>query len=377
MKKLLLISWLLLASCQAQPPAYQLFTQTTFEVGFDTAFQLIAETKDEAEFQFYYNLMLREGQYFHQLFDSFNEEPYPNINNIKTINEQAGIAPVKVAQPIIDLLVLARKWTNETAGAFDVTLGALTDIWHEYREMGIIYNNRGERYLTPPLAELEQAKKHTGWQNVEIDEVNQTVFIKNSKLSLDVGAIAKGYAVEKLSETLIAAGLTHGIINGGGNVKILGPKRNGDTWGLGIESPKRDNQSLDVIKTTANLVMVTSGDYQRFYIDEHDVRQHHLIDPSTLFPSQGKRAVVIILNDSGLADILSTAFFINSYEWGLDFVKTYNQAHPAEPIGVIWITEQPLAEVAEVAVQNVNGLYLTYTNNLLPYSKLFQSKNSQ
>ena len=380
MKRVILILLLLLTSCTIQTKpvdSYKLYSQTTFTVGFDTSFQLIGETASQVEFESFFEMMVSEGQYFNKLFDRYND--YPEINNIKTINDFAGISPVVVDKPIIDLILLAKLWSEKTEFAFDITIGAISDIWHEYREAGKIANNQGNTYPAPTLKELQEARNYIGFKYVEINEVDSTVYLTNSKVKLDVGAIAKGYAVEKIAETLFEAGLTSGVLNGGGNIKILGPKRNGDTWGFEVDNPNKPLYSnttdkLDIIKTTLPISLVTSGDYQRYYIDDNGTRQHHIIDPITLFPNQDKRAVVIMHQDSGVSDILSTSLFIKDIKWGLNFINSFNQENPETPIYVIWVTTENPGLFDNTHQRQFQDLYLTYSDNFLPLSKYYIEK---
>lgn len=377
MKKRILLVLLLLTSCIKDPnpeQGYKIYSQTTFSVGFDTSFQLIGETASQEEFVKYYEMMINEGQYFNKVFDRYND--YPNTNNIKTINENAGIKAVPVDKPVIDLILMAKTWSEKTDYAFDITIGAVADIWHEYREIGKIRNNQGESYPSPSQKELQAASQYIGYKYVEIDEVNSTVYLTHPSVRLDVGAIAKGYAVEKIAETLVAAGLESGVLNGGGNIKILGPKRNGDNWGFELDNPNKpvfsdSSDKLDILRTTLPLSLVTSGDYQRYYIDDNNIRQHHIINPKTLFPNQDKRAVIIMHQDSGVADILSTALFVNSIKWGIDFINQFNENHPDEPIYVIWVTSEKPHEFDSTTLRKFQDLHLTYSNNILPLSKHF------
>ena len=177
------------------------------------------------------------------------------------------------------------------------------------------------RYTESPYAQLveegdsdtalEEAARHTDLSAVLIDEEASTVQITDPELRLDVGAIAKGYAVEQVCREA-PAGL---LVSVGGNVRATGPKADGQPWVVGIQSPDGEKEDfLHTVELSGGSV-VTSGDYQRYYTVD-GVRYHHIIDPQTLCPAAYWRSVTIICADSGLADALSTALFTLPQEDG-------------------------------------------------------------
>lgn len=370
MKKIIIICLLVLAGC-TNKTEYKQYSQTTLDVGFDTPFQLTAFANSEDEFMTYFDLMAEKARYYNSIFDRYNS--YNGVNNIKTINDNAGIAPVKVSNDLMDLILLSKKWSDQGNQTFDITLGAVTEIWHQYRDDGII-DNSNNIFPVPPSAQLlAEAGQYVGWKYVVIDKEQSTIYLTHPKVSLDVGGVAKGYAVEKIVDALTDAGLKHGFLNGGGNVKIIGPKADGKTWGVGIENPNKGDY-LDIINTTGPLSIVTSGDYERYYIDSNGTRQHHLIDPKTLYPYQGKRSTIILTEDSGLADILSTIMYMSDIQSALDFIHQYNQQHPNQPLRVIWVTEQDPGDFPATFKLQSQGLYLTYTDNVKDISKNLANK---
>jgi thiamine biosynthesis lipoprotein len=129
-------------------------------------------------------------------------------------------------------------------------------------------------------------------------------------MSLDVGAVGKGYATEQVGEIAKKNGFTSGLISVGGNVRAIGNKRSSNSpWNVGIQNPdmKSEQSNLQVVNLT-DLSLVTSGDYERFYT-VNGKNYHHIINPETLFPSEYFTAVTIICKDSGNADALSTGAF--------------------------------------------------------------------
>ena len=377
MKKILsglLILLLILSGCQPQPTNdYQRFDQSTFDAGFDTITRLIAYAEDQETFDFYFNAMIDEFMVLHRLFDRF--ENYDGINNIKTINDQAGIAPVVVDPFIIDLLKVSKHWYDHGEHLLDITLGAVLDVWQDYREAGLVQNNNDLGGEIPTLEILKEAQACTGWDLVEIDETKSTVFLTKPCASLDVGATAKGYAAEVIARSLEEKGMQYGLLSAGGNVRSINTKADGDGWGVGIELPQMYSpSSADTLKIPFSTSIVTSGDYQRYYIGVDGEAYHHVIDPFTLFPQTYFHSVTIVVKDSGIADALSTILFLMSYEDGLDYMHRLQLENPDELIGAFWIfhKDQPIPSFGNITKSE--GYTVAITDSLIPYSRIFANK---
>lgn len=310
------------AGCGKTPrSSYTKYTDSFYDA-FDTLTTVVAYTKNEEEFKAYYERIKSRFEELHRLYDKYNL--YEGINNIKTINDNAGIKPVKVDREITDLLLFARNWAASTGGKFNIALGAVLEIWHQYREEG---KDDPLNAKIPAMESLRKAAAHTDISKVIIDEENSTVFLEDKDMSLDVGAVAKGYATELVAKEIMAAGLVSGMISAGGNIRVLGKPLDGirERWGISIHDPDKPVVSdeinyLDVIFVT-NKSVVSSGDYERYYVVGDRVL-HHLIDPETLMPGDHYRAVTVVTEDSGVADILSTAVFLLPYDESLALVKS-------------------------------------------------------
>lgn len=284
---------------------------------FDTATVLIQYTETEEEFEETSKIIHGQLEKYHRLYDIYNN--YPGINNIKTINDQAGKSPVKVDQKIIDLLVFSKEIYYETNGKVNIAFGSVLRLWHDYRELG---ETDPVNAKIPPMDQLEAANQHCNIENVIIDEKANTVYLKDPKMLLDVGAIAKGYSVERTSEYARSMGFINGLISVGGNIRVLGYKgEDQDLWSIGIQNPDRDNPEKNLFIThLTDQSLVTSGDYIRYYTVEGKP-YHHIIDPVTLMPADYFASVTIITPNSGIGDALSTALFNISYEEGIGFVE--------------------------------------------------------
>lgn len=296
---------LLLSGCAGQSTAKRKQYNATFLTLFDTVTTIVGKAESEAAFTETAQAVHDELLVYHQLFDIYND--YGGVNNLKTVNDNAGVAPVTVDRKIIDLLLDCKTYYDLTDGKVNVAMGSVLYLWHEARNDGL--DDPMHAYL-PDLEKLEEAAKHCHMDDVIIDEANATVYLADPDLRLDVGAVAKGWSVQRVAENA-PSGL---LISVGGNVCPTGPKdENGTPWVVGVTNPDGGDY-LHTIYTAAESV-VTSGDYQRTYMVEGKL-YHHIIDPETLYPSEYWRSVTIVCADSGLADALSTALFLLPLEEG-------------------------------------------------------------
>ena len=271
----------------------------TFLTLFDTVTTVIGRDVSEEAFSEKAQKVHDALYDYHVLFDIYND--YESVNNLKIVNDNAGLAPVTVDQKIIDFISDLKKYDEMTGHRVNAAMGSVLSLWHEARQNGI---NDPENAKLPDENALNDAKKHMSFDSVIVDMEKSTVFISDPDVSLDVGAVAKGWAAEKAAE-VSPAGL---LISVGGNVVATGPKdEKGTPWVIGIQDPDSD-QYLHTIYLTKGSV-VTSGDYQRGY-QVNGAYYHHIIDPETLFPARLYRAVTVVCESSSLADALSTALFL-------------------------------------------------------------------
>ena len=286
----------------------------TFLSLFDTVTSMVGYAESEEEFNIVTKQIHDEMLTYHRLYDIYNS--YDGIVNMKDINENAAKAPVKVDQKIIDLLLFSKDIYKETNHRVNIALGSVLLLWHEAREDGLY--DPSSAYL-PDMDELLEASKHTDLDKVIVDDENNTVYFADPELRLDVGAIAKGYATQKSIEKVDISLL----ISVGGNVASTKAKPDGSEWIVGLQDTEGvDGSYKQKVKLDKGAV-VTSGDYQRYYVVD-DVAYHHIIDPDTLMPGRYWRAVSVIVPDSGLADGLSTALFLMNMEDGQKLLDKFN-----------------------------------------------------
>lgn len=286
--------------------------ETAFLDLFDTVTTVVGYADSEAAFQETTGCLYDELAYYHRLFDIYNE--YPGITNLKSVNDRAGREPVSVDRPLLEFLLFCRQMEQTTGGVVNVAMGSVLSLWHEARNDGI---SDPANAVLPDMDALRAAAAHTSMDDVILDEGACTVFFADPALKLDVGAIAKGYAVKMVCEQA-PEGL---LVSVGGNVCGTGPKPDGSSWVVGLQDPDGTGY-LQTVSVAAQSV-VTSGDYQRYYTVD-GVQYHHIIDGNTLMPGTKWRSVSVVCADSGVADALSTALFLLDREAGQALLNQFS-----------------------------------------------------
>lgn len=302
--------------------------ETSFFDVFDTITVITGYAHSQEEFTKQTKLLQEKLQYYHKLFDIYHT--YQGINNIKTINDAAGIEAVKVDREIIELLKLGIEMYQKTEGKINIAYGSVLSIWHRYRGEGLLNPQTAK---LPPEDLLKKQAEHTTIDKVLMNEKDATVFLEDKEMSLDVGSIGKGYAVQRVAEYAREIGMEHVLFSVGGNVCAVGDKADGTPWRVGIENPNKESAE-SYVRTVdiKDKSIVTSGNYQRFY--EVDGKRYcHIINPDTRMPSDNFPSVSIITEDSGIADALSTAVFNMKLEEGMDFVESLSN------VEALWILE--------------------------------------
>jgi thiamine biosynthesis lipoprotein len=316
-----------MTACKKEPE--QTRYQAQFLELFDTVTTIVGYSENKEIFSEFAQSVYDDLKVYHELYDKYHD--YEGVNNIKTINDNAGIAPVVVDRKIIDMLLFGREAYELSDGTVNVAFGAVLEVWHDYREAG---TDDPENAEIPPIENLKEKAKHTDISKMIIDESASTVYLEDPEMSLDVGAIAKGYATEQVALLAMGRGYTNGLLSVGGNVRSIGSKGYGvtdanegtdvgadDSWNVGIQNPEKESEEKYLyILNLEDLSLVSSGDYERYYTVD-GVEYHHIIDPSTLMPAENFTAVSIVTENSGLADALSTAIFNLSYEKGLQLIE--------------------------------------------------------
>jgi thiamine biosynthesis lipoprotein len=237
-------------------------------------------------------------------------------SGLAVINRGAGVKSVKVAPEIMEILTLVQKYYPEISGAFDPTVGPLTELWG--------FGRAGRPHL-PAAAKIRAALPLIDFNQVEIDHTAQTVRLKQAGMRLDLGGVAKGYAIDRAYQTLRRAGIQSALINAGtSSIRVIGKRRDHQSWRIGIGHPRRNGELLGSLPLPSGLSLGTSADTQNYFI-MNQIRYSHLLNPKTGYPARDKILVSVIAPTAAESDLLSTAFFILSPEQ----IRTFLAKHPA------------------------------------------------
>ncbi len=233
---------------------------------------------------------------------------YKDDSEISLVNAEAAERPVVVGAELYAIVARALELSAASDGAFDIS----------YESVGYLYDFRERR--RPTAAEIDAGLPAVNYRLVELDADAGTIRFGAAGMRINLGGIAKGYAVARGAEILRAAGVRHALLNAGGDTRVVGD-RNGAPWMVGIRHPRAD----DAVMTRLPLVdesISTSGDYERFF-DEDGRRYHHIINPATGEPTNGILSVTVIGPDSMLTDGLSTTLFVLGVDRGLALIEDF------------------------------------------------------
>lgn len=287
-----------LTACQKQQ---KLYSATWFDL-FDTVAVVQGYAASQQDWDRQTAAMYDDLAHYNQLFDIYNH--YDDVVNLYDVNAQAAAAPVRVGDELYAFL----RWCRDTAypatdGATNIAAGAVLRLWHDARESDS---------PAPPAADaIAEALQHINIENLILDDAAQTVCFADPDMTLDVGAVGKGYAVEQAARAAQARGLTSALLNVGGNLRAIGTKPGGKPWTAGVENPWGDDPAyIQAVELANGDSLVISGDYQR-YFEYEGVRYAHLIDLTTGYPARYVSSVAVLAHAEagGLADALSTGLF--------------------------------------------------------------------
>jgi FAD:protein FMN transferase len=218
------------------------------------------------------------------------------------INQSAGMEWVNVSPETMEVIQRAKEISTLSEGAFDITVAPLTQIWR---------TARGKK--VPPVAEeVKQLLELVNFREILIVPEGK-IFLKKKGMAIDLGGIAKGFAVDRASEILQSLGHKNFIVNAGGDLRV-GGKRSNQSWTIGIQHP-RDPQKIMAKVSLSDSALATSGDYEKFFIHQGK-RYSHIFNPEDGFPTEACQSVTVIHKDGMTADALATALFVLGPEKG-------------------------------------------------------------
>jgi thiamine biosynthesis lipoprotein len=231
-------------------------------------------------------------------------------SEVTHINRAAGWEPVPVSPETLLIIEQALEFAVLTGGAFDITVGPLLRLWR--------FTDGGGQ--VPPEESLLAAAALVDFRQIEVDRLAGSVFLRKNGAEIDLGGIAKGFVVDRAGEVLRRFGVTSASVDAGGDIRLIGAKPDGSPWRIGVRHP-RERRGIIAILELRDSAVVTSGDYERYFLFE-GTRYHHLLDPATGRPAGGLVSVTVVAPEAMTADALSTAVFVLGRERGLELIES-------------------------------------------------------
>ena len=252
------------------------------------------------------NETFNEIKRLENLFNRFDEK-----SELSKVNRLAGIEKISVDPDLFEIIKNSLYYSKISKGNFDITVTPLVGIWSSARKKDMLPNQEI----------IERTLKYVGYENIILDEKDLSVHFLNNLTKIDLGGIAKGYAIDKAKEILHSYGIQNALINIGGNIFAMGNPLGKKDWEIGIQHPREKDKIIARLKLK-NKAISTSGDYERFFVLEGR-RFSHIINPSNGYPSEGIISVTIAADSAEKADILSTAVFVMGIEDGINFIESF------------------------------------------------------
>jgi thiamine biosynthesis lipoprotein len=301
MRHLLLVLVVVLVSAGCRAP--QVVQRAGLAMG--SSLELTAWTDDARAANTAFDLVFAEFDRLDRAMSVWKPE-----SDISRVNAAAGLHPVAVGPDVIEAIAIARQVSDWTEGKFDITFGALADIWKF---------DQDQDDSVPSAQEIAARLPFVDYRQLAIDPVAGTVFLAKSGMRAHLGGIGKGYAVDKAVAILREYGINDFMVQAGGDMYVGG--HHGDrAWRLGINDPRgAEGDSFATIELSDE-TLSTSGDYERYFMRD-GVRYHHILDPDVGQPARGTRSVTIVTKRAVIADGLSTGVFILGPEKGMALIE--------------------------------------------------------
>jgi FAD:protein FMN transferase len=236
-------------------------------------------------------------------------------SQVSQVNQNAGIAPVKVDREVLELTERAIHISELTKGAFDISFAAMERIWK--------YDGSMTEMPTPEA--VQKAVEKVGYKNIIIDKANSTIFLKLKGMKIGFGALGEGYATDKCRDMLLARGIKAGIVNGSGDMSTWGKQPNGSNWTIGISDPFHRGDLYAIIPLHQSAV-TTSGSYEK-YIELNGKRYSHIINPATGYPATGLISVTVFGPSAEMSNAFSTSIMVMGKDAGFALLKKFPNYH--------------------------------------------------
>lgn len=289
---LVFTSVLFTSACQQKSESY---SNSIFALGTIVDFTIVH--RDPAIIQRASQSIQQDLDYMHFAFHAWQPGPLSRINQLLETTATFTVNP-----SVLPLIQTSKELSLQSQGLFNPAIGHLVRLWG-------FQSDFGPEDETPPDSEKLQQLVSSKPSLADIVIDNVQMHSKNPAVRLDMGAIAKGYALDRIIEHLQDQGIQSAIINAGGDLKAIGQHSQGRPWYVGIKHPRQANAVLAGLNVMPGESVFTSGDYERFFVHENR-RYHHIIDPRTGYPASQSQSVTVITESATRADAASTALFI-------------------------------------------------------------------
>lgn len=303
MKRKIFLYFIILSFCSNCHRHLKEFSETEFLM--DT----ICEVKIETADSYLAEKALKEV--FSKVEEIDKKFGFSKESEIEKINSLAGIMPYKPSKECFELIRESIRISQKTKGAFDITVGVLSELW------GFENFSKKEDFNLPNPKKLTSCLSLVGYDKILIDEKEKSVFLKKKGMRINLGGIAKGYAIKKAKEILEQYGFEKFLINFGGDIYVKNKTKN--PWRIAIQHPRDRNKFLTILElyTTS---CATSGDYERFFMINNK-RYHHIFDPKSGYPKEGIASVTVLCDDPVVADALATGIFVLGEKEGIELAE--------------------------------------------------------
>ena len=295
---IILLGLLIFVSGCGEPPIHR---RSQFLMGTLVEISVFEKNKDTAE------LAIQSAFNEIQRMEGLMSTRIPG-SEISKINQSAGLEPVSVSPEVLAVISRALYWAEQTNGALDISLEPVQELW----------DFDGEHTSLPDKKILEQKLSKVDYKKIRLE--NQTVFLTEKGMGLHLGAIAKGYAVDRAINILLESNIHHALINAGGDLKTLGLRPDQTAWKIGLQHPRKPEAIMASFSLSGKAV-ATSGDYQK-YFDHEGTRYHHILNPKTGYPVTGVMSATVVAETVMDADALSTALFVMGAKEGMAFIAS-------------------------------------------------------
>ncbi|MBO0950141.1 FAD:protein FMN transferase [Fibrella sp. HMF5405] len=269
-------------------------------------FDITLVANDSAQAEQNIDLVIAEVSRIENLISDWRPD-----TQISQVNKNAGIAPVRVDPEVFTLTERALQLSRLTNGAFDISFAAMDRIW----------KFDGSMTEMPKPEAIRKSVEKVGYQHIELDPNQSTIFLKRKGMKIGFGALGEGYAADRCRAMMLAKGINAGIVNGSGDMSAWGKQPDGSDWTIGITNPLH-NDTIFAIVPLRQPAVVTSGSYEKFVVF-NGKRYAHIINPRTGYPATGLSSVTVFGPSTEKANGFSTSIMVLGKEAGLKLIRQY------------------------------------------------------